>query len=101
MLASAVICCVLAGCIVLTNKLRKKRGLAKTSVFGMGDIKLLMVVCLYLGLEGSFICILGACVCFLLYVLAFKIATKKTVAKAPFAPFILAGIIVYLFIAII
>ena len=101
MLASAVICCVLAGCIVLTNKLREKKGLAKTSVFGMGDIKLLMVVCLILGLEGSFICLLGACICFLIYVLAFRIATKQNISKAPFAPFILAGILCYLVIAII
>ena len=93
-LASAVICCVLAVSIAFTNKLRKKRGLPKADVFGMGDIKLLMVVCLYLGLEDSFICIFGACLIFIIYILVMRMVSKNKISKAPFAPFILAGILI-------
>ena len=100
-LTSGVICCLLAACIVIANKLREKRGQEKTSPFGMGDIKLLMVVCLFLGPILSCICIFSACIAFLVYVLIVAILAKIKISKAPFAPFILVGVAVASVIAIL
>ena len=100
-LTSAVICCLLAACIVLTNKIREKKGQAKTSPFGMGDVKLLMVVCLFLGPMLSCISIFSACIAFLIYALIISAVAKIKVSKAPFAPFILIGVIVSSVIAIL
>lgn len=93
-LTSAVICCILAACIVLINKRRKSMGQPQHSVFGMGDIKLLMVICLFLGFSNSLICILVACISFLLYAIVRQIQTNKKIQSAPFAPFISVGLIV-------
>lgn len=100
-LTSAVVCCLLALCVVLANKWRKRKGQVKTSPFGMGDVKLLMVVCLFLGPTLSFICLFASCVAFIVYMLFLNIIFKTKITKAPFAPFILAGVCVASVIAII
>lgn len=88
-------------CVVLANKWRERKGQPKTSVFGMGDIKLLMVVCLYLGPSLSFVCLFSACIAFIIYSLIVNLILKTKLDKAPFAPFILAGVCVASVIAII
>lgn len=100
-LTAGIICCLLAACIVITNKLREKRGQKKTSPFGMGDVKLLMVICLFLGPMLSCICIFSACIAFLVYVLIVGVIAKIKITKAPFAPFILVGVAVASVIAIL
>lgn len=95
-LTSGVICCILAACIVLINKRRKRMGQAQHSVFGMGDIKLLMVVCLFLGFNNSLICLLIACLSFIVYATMYKLTKKEKLSVAPFAPFIFIGLILVL-----
>lgn len=92
-ICSAVICCLLAACIIIVDKLNKKRGLPKSQSLGMGDIKLLMVVCLYLDIWSSFICLFIACLIFILYILFMRIVKHNNISTAPFAPFILIGVI--------
>ncbi|MDO5328519.1 MAG: prepilin peptidase [Coriobacteriia bacterium] len=58
------------------------------NAFGIGDIKYLSVVGLYLGFYSACICIISSCVAFVIY----SLISKKRVAA--FAPFILVGIII-------
>lgn len=97
-LASAIICCVLAASVAITNKRRKKLGLAQKSAFGMGDVKLLMVVCLYLGTTWSCACIIFACLSFLIYVFIKRLSSNEKISHAPFAPFIFIGEIISIFV---
>ena len=93
-ITSAVICCILAASVVLVNKGRKKSGKPQKSVFGMGDVKLLMIVCLYFGITGSCLCIIFACLSFLIYIFIVRLAIKQKISAAPFAPFIFIGEII-------
>lgn len=93
-ICAAVICCILAASVVLVNKRRKRLGQAQKSVFGMGDVKLLMVVCLYLGLTASCACIIFACLSFLIYIYILRFSKKQKISSAPFAPFIFIGQII-------
>lgn len=91
-LTSALICCVLAACIVFVNNRRKKRNQLEVAPFGMGDIKLLMVICLYLSPFDSFLCVVFACVSFVLYMILISIVKKESINSGAFAPFIFIGV---------
>ena len=58
------------------------------NAFGVGDIKFLSVVALYLGFYSTCICVIVSCVAFII----FSLISKKRVAV--FAPFMFIGIIV-------
>lgn len=93
-ICAAVICCILAASVVLVNKRRKRLGQPQKSAFGMGDVKLLMVVCLYFGISGSCACIIFACLSFLIYIYIVRFSKKQKISSAPFAPFIFIGEII-------
>lgn len=68
------------GCFVFLLLLSKKG-------FGMGDVKYLSVVALYLGFFNTCICLLASCISFVVV----SLITKKKIL--PFAPFIFIGIL--------
>lgn len=91
---ACVIFCILCLCINIVNNRNKKLGRPQTIVFGMGDIKLLVMLCLYLNIYASLICILISCIAFIIYIFIIRIRTKKKIVTAPFAPFILVGVMI-------
>lgn len=58
---------------------------------GGGDIKLVSVMCLFVGLRRTLICILLACVIGIL-IFGFAAIIKKTIRKIPFVPAIMLSI---------
>lgn len=63
--------------------------------FGLGDVKLLTVLCLFVGLKNLLIILVAACVFFLLFVFLRYLITKNKDNKAPFAPSIFFGYLVF------
>lgn len=80
----------IAGCLLLISLLLDK--ILKKDSLGGGDIKLIFMVSLYLGLAGGVLCLIAACVIGLLFVAAMK---KN---RIPFGPSIsLATILTLLY----
>jgi leader peptidase (prepilin peptidase) / N-methyltransferase len=65
---------------------------------GAGDVKLIIVICLYLGIINSLIALILTLICLLVWAIYAKeknIDTKKCI---PLAPFIAVGFILFLFV---
>lgn len=89
-LASGLIFVVLLGLLVF---LFKKFGSKNKEYFGMGDIKLIFVVGIFLGPDKTLVCILAACIAMIIFCIAVYLIKKKIIKNLPFAPFIFIGLI--------
>lgn len=75
-------------CRFLVAKFCKKEA---NSVFGMGDIKLLCVICLYLDFMTTVVLLVIACLAFILYRVFMLMVFKNSNKALPFVPFMCCG----------
>lgn len=91
-IAAVSVFCVLTISIKIVAKLRKNRGMSEQTIFGAGDIKMSVAICLYFGYIGSFVFVFVSCVLLIIFALISRWTKSKKFQTYPFGPFMFFGV---------